>query len=226
MDNKTSSHVAQQFQNVWLCRYPRPLRCVHDNGGKFVRIEFQALLARLGIENVPTLPRNPQANSICERMHQVVGNALRTHLHGHPPSSDLEAKQIMEVSLSTAMFATRATMHTGLETTPGGLVFHCNMVLALPLMADLIAIQQKRQQKVDKELIRQNKKCINHDYKVGEKVLLRIPDPWKLDPRFMGPYSITKIHINGTITIQRTDTIQQRINIRACRLFVPSEEAG
>jgi hypothetical protein len=25
-------HVAQQFENVWLSRYPRPNQCIHDNG--------------------------------------------------------------------------------------------------------------------------------------------------------------------------------------------------
>ena len=35
LDNKTSAHVALQFQNTWLARYPRPMFCIHDQGGEF-----------------------------------------------------------------------------------------------------------------------------------------------------------------------------------------------
>lgn len=44
VNNKTAYHVAEQFENVWLSRYPRPNRCIHDNGGEFVGWEFQELL--------------------------------------------------------------------------------------------------------------------------------------------------------------------------------------
>lgn len=159
-------------------------------------------------------------------MHQVVGNALRTHLHGHLPSTELEAKQIMEAALATAMYATQATFHHALQITPGGLVFGRDMVLALPLITDLAAIQQRCQQLVDTELIRQNKRRISYDYQPGQMILLRIPDPRKLDPRFIGPFPILKVHTNGTLTIQRSPTIKQRINIRACRPFVSSAEAA
>jgi hypothetical protein len=30
--NKTASNVGMQFENLWLSRYPRPLRCMHDRG--------------------------------------------------------------------------------------------------------------------------------------------------------------------------------------------------
>ena len=36
IDNKTSEHVAMKFENEWLSRYPRPLRCIHDQGPEFV----------------------------------------------------------------------------------------------------------------------------------------------------------------------------------------------
>ena len=39
--NKTSAHVATKFYEMWLNRYPRPLRCIHDNGSEFISQEFQ-----------------------------------------------------------------------------------------------------------------------------------------------------------------------------------------
>ncbi|MGH7974252.1 MAG: integrase zinc binding domain-containing protein [bacterium] len=35
IDNATQEHVATKFENEWVGRYPRPLRCVHDNGNEF-----------------------------------------------------------------------------------------------------------------------------------------------------------------------------------------------
>ena len=36
INDKTSSHVSQMFNNIWLSCYPRPMYCVHDNGGEFI----------------------------------------------------------------------------------------------------------------------------------------------------------------------------------------------
>lgn len=69
IDNKTAEHIAQQFQNLWLCRYPRPLWCIHDNGGEFIGWEFQRLLYKAKIEDAPITSKNPQGNATCERMH-------------------------------------------------------------------------------------------------------------------------------------------------------------
>jgi hypothetical protein len=44
IENKTSQHVAMQFENAWLARYPRPLCCVHDPGSDFIGAYFQSIL--------------------------------------------------------------------------------------------------------------------------------------------------------------------------------------
>ena len=85
LENKTSNHVAQQFENCWLNQYPRPNKCIHDKGGEFIGPEFQSLLARADITDSPTTSRNPQANSVCERLHQTVANILRTTVTAQPP---------------------------------------------------------------------------------------------------------------------------------------------
>jgi transposase InsO family protein len=38
--------------------------------------DFQALLRQRGIRDTLIGEQNPQANAICEQMHQVVGNIL------------------------------------------------------------------------------------------------------------------------------------------------------
>ena len=77
INGKSSAHVAQQFENVWLSRYPRPNRCVHDNGKEFIGIDFSEMLARHGIKGVLTTVKNPQSKALCKRMHQTVLNVLR-----------------------------------------------------------------------------------------------------------------------------------------------------
>ena len=39
IDNKTSCHIRDKFSQTWLCRYPRPIRCVHDKEGEFIGSE-------------------------------------------------------------------------------------------------------------------------------------------------------------------------------------------
>ena len=58
--------VAAEFDVEWLTRCPRPLRCIHDQGGEFIGPEFQAVLQLHGIKDVPTSVQNPQANAVNE----------------------------------------------------------------------------------------------------------------------------------------------------------------
>ena len=85
----------------------------------------------------------------------------------------------------------------------------------LPYLADWTAIGQRRQLLVDKTNERENKRQIDFDYLVGQKVMLE-QDSGKLrkgQVKFIGPYKITSVHTNGTIRIQR-GSISERVNIR------------
>ena len=90
-----------------------PDRCCHDNGGEFVGWEFQYLLHRLGIKDVPTLPYNPQANGIVERMHGTLGGMLRSYIHGDEmPSTLTDAKRIADNALLTASHSLWSNVHS------------------------------------------------------------------------------------------------------------------
>src|SRR6476661_10848974 len=41
--DRTALTVAQLFDQVWLCRYPRPVRIIHDHGSEFLGDEFVEL---------------------------------------------------------------------------------------------------------------------------------------------------------------------------------------
>jgi len=59
----------------------------------------------MGIVSVPTTVNNPQANVICEHMHQTVGDILRVTLHTSPPNDINIANQMIDTVLTTAMHA-------------------------------------------------------------------------------------------------------------------------
>ena len=214
IDNKTAQHIRNKFEQSWLSRYPRPMRCVHDKGGEFIGSEFQWLLNLFNIKDVQSTSKNPQSNSICERMHQTVGNVLRTLLYTNPPRNMTQARDIIDQALATAMHAMRTTIATTLGSTPGALAFSRDMFLNIPLIADWQAIAKHREHHVNENLRRANRKRRQYDYATGQKVLKKVHDPTKLGVRTSGPYTIERVHVNGTVTIELRPGVSERINIR------------
>ena len=214
IDNKTSDHVRNKFSQCWLSRYPRPIRVVHDKGGEFIGSEFQWLLNMFSVKDVQSTSKNPQSNAICERMHQTVGNILRILLHKNPPVNITQARDMIDQALAQAMHATRTTVMTTLGSTPGSLAFSRDMFLNIPLIADWQAIAKHREQRINDDLHRANKRRRHHDYCPGQKVLKKVHNPTKLGVRTSGPYPIERVHVNGNLTIKLRPGVTERINIR------------
>jgi hypothetical protein len=74
------------------------------------------------IKDVCLTSKNPQSNTICERMHQTVGNVLQTLVHTNPTQKMTQARDIIDDPLATAMHAMRTTVATTLGNAPGSLV--------------------------------------------------------------------------------------------------------
>ena len=49
IDDTYSEEIATLVDDYWFNRYPRPLYCVHDNGGEFIGKVFEDMLTRYGI---------------------------------------------------------------------------------------------------------------------------------------------------------------------------------
>ena len=73
-----------------------------------------------GITVKPITSRNPQANSILERVHQTIGNIIRTF---KVQDMILDDENPWDGILASTMFALRATVHTTTQHTPAQLVF-------------------------------------------------------------------------------------------------------
>ncbi len=157
VNNKTSETIARKYAQCWLSHYPWPQRCVHDPGTEFVGPKFQTLLENCRIKDyVCTSVKNPQANTVCERMHQTVGNVQRTLLHSEPPQNITTAKEFVDEALSIAMHAMRAGIHTTLGSSPGSLVFNRDMFLNKPLIANWHAITLKQEHIIHENLLCEN----------------------------------------------------------------------
>ncbi len=219
VNNKTAAHVARQFENTWLARYPRPLHVIHDQGGEFIGWHFQQMLQNNGIHSHPTSSKNPQANTICEHIHQSIGNNLRALTTLNPPQGIEDANQLIDTAIANTIFATRAALHGTLKTSPGALAFHRDMVLDIPLISDLHLLKQRRQLKIDERLIQANRKRFAYDYHIGDQVLELTYKPDKLEPRAHGPYTIETVHTNGTITIRLNPTMIERLSIRRVKPY-------
>jgi hypothetical protein len=147
---------------------------------------------------VPTTVKNPQSNATCERVHQTIGNTLRTML-----LIIIIASELVESVLATAMHATRASANRSLSNnTPGSLAFHRDMMSDIPLIAEAMAIRNSRQATVDESLRTANLRQLSRDYRQGEQGLFEVHAPNKLEARWTGPYEIITVHVNGNLTIR------------------------
>ena len=98
IDNKYSEEIAKLVDDCWLNRYPRPLYCLHDNGGEFIGKGFEEMLASYGVQSQPTIVKNPQANGAHERMHLLLCEMLRSQKLVVPQHStpDKEINRVLQ----------------------------------------------------------------------------------------------------------------------------------
>jgi transposase InsO family protein len=218
LKNKESITIAHSLDQVWLCRYPRPVDCLHDNGTEFVSAEFQELLQSYGILSKLTTVKNPQANGILERTHQVIGSLLHSN---HLIAQDLDTVSAQQELLMPVMWAINTTFHTTLKASPAQLAFNRDMILPTSFAANWYAINNHKQTQSQSAADAKNCKCIPHEFHINDKVFIRhdIGNPYlgKLAKPTQGPFKIIDVQqlpINGTILIQRSPTSVECVNIR------------
>ena len=127
------------------------------------------MIETFSIKHTPTTVKNPQANSIIERIHQVVMNMVRTT---DIDMQDTCEPEMIDNILSNVGWAIRSTYHTMLGSTPGAAVFGRDMLFDIPYIVDWTDIGRRRQQQVEKSNALENKHRLSYDYKVDDKVLI------------------------------------------------------
>jgi hypothetical protein len=126
----------------------------------------------------------------------------------------------IDILLSDATWAICSIHHTVLKASPGAAIFGRDMLFDIPFIADWKKIGEHKQKLTDLNTAHKNKSRIDHDYKVGQKILVwnkgilcKAEFRWQKDP-----WTITTVHTNGTITVQHENK-EESLNIRRVKPF-------
>ena len=159
----------------------------------------------------PITKRNPQANAIVERVHQTIGNMLRTFsVHNTPVDED----DPWSVILSAVAFGVRSTVSTTTRATPMQLVFGRDAILNITHKANWQYIQERKQKIIRMNNVRENATRRDHDYNVGDLVLIKMEQTLKYgSDAYEGPGHIEEVRNNGTVRV-RLGAVTDTYNIR------------
>lgn len=168
--NKRADEIANIVEQTWFTRYPWPNQIIFDRGSEFMA-EF-ALMCKneYGLTTRPITARNPQANAIIERVHQTLGNILRTM---EIYNQDLDKTNPFGGILAATMFAIRSTYNTTTQATAMQLVFGRDGIFNIPFKASWDVIKQRKQEIINKNNKNKNCKRIRYTYKEGGLILIK-----------------------------------------------------
>ena len=209
---RDSETVALAFDRAWLSRYPRPRRCLHDKGPEFTGTEFEELISTYNIKCKQISTKIPQANGILEIAHDTLKECLKTfQLQNH----EFDLLDPWSGLLANVAYAIRSMYHTSLDATPSELVFGRDMILPVAYIANWEQIRNKNQLQIDRRTDKSNIRRVDYDYNIGDAVYIEYDELMrKLNNPRSGPYAITRVHVNGTVTLQKNSNKTDRINIR------------
>jgi hypothetical protein len=213
IENKTAANVADIAEKTWFTRYPIPQKLILDRGTEFMAEFAQMVRKDYGLKMKPITTRNPQANAIIERVHQTIGNIIRTF-----DVKVIEENDPWSGILCATMFAVRATFHTTLQATPMQLVFGRDAILNIKHVTDWEHIRQRKQERINENNKRENKNRRDHQYRVGHQVLVKARKNSKHELEYEGPYAITQVNDNGTVRFQK-GIVNDVVNIRRIKPF-------
>jgi transposase InsO family protein len=219
VESTSGDATAMYFENTWLSRYPKPIRAIFDAGSAFHSPEFKLSLHRNGIEPVPITVKNPQSNAICERAHRTIGDQIRPLQEEEPPQTVASAYDAVDSILATSQRAIRSAVNVSLGVAPGAMIFHRDMLMDLPVHVDLDQAQQRRQEIANRNNEIENSRRRTKNYVVGDEVMILAHRPTRMGARAIGPFVITQVHVNGTVTIRRRPNVLERINIRRLKPY-------
>ena len=163
--------------------------------------EFSRMIKEdYGLRKKPITTRNPQANSIIERVHQTVGQMLRTFRV--QDTEDLVNP--LDGILAAVSFALRATVHTTTQYTPTQLVFGRDHILNIKREIDWKRVKENKSTLIHKNNERENNKRRKYTYTVGQKVLIETEQSRKYgkDP-YEGPYEVVEVRNNGSLRLKK-----------------------
>lgn len=213
VETKRADVVANAIEQAWLTRYPWPTQMVLDRGTEFMA-EFSEMVEQdYGVKKKPITKRNPQANAIVERVHQTIGNMIRSFQMGS--NEEVDEEDPWSGILSAVAFAVRATVHSTTRATPMQLVFGRDAIFNVQHIADWQFVKERKQRLIDLNNKRENAKRLPYTYVVGQRVLVKAAQSTKYGTdAYLGPFTVDSVNPdNGTVRVNEgavTDTYNIR----------------
>ncbi|CAH0719335.1 unnamed protein product, partial [Brenthis ino] len=213
--DKQATTIAKSL--LTFCQhYGIPKRFHSDQGGEFVNNILKQLMKLLGSQHTFSTAYHPQTNGALERFHAV----LRDHIRMYSTKKSHNWDQI--VPLAIMCHNTSLNQSTGF--TPHELLFGYKPRLLYTLkdsreyttndyLNDLnerlkisrdIAQRNLNNMK-DRAKTRYDNNIVNiADFQLGDKVMLRVPNPNNLDIKWEGPYVIARKGFNENYIIRKS----------------------
>ena len=139
------------------------------------------------------------SNSVLERIQQVLGNLVRTfniyqvYVDKNYPWTGI---------IAAAEFAILSTTNRLKVYSQGKLVFGGDIILPIKHEVDWELIRQQNQAQINRDNIWKNKHRVEHDYKVGDNIMLNKHTVYKYETPYTVPFVITQCFTNGTANFQ------------------------
>ena len=122
----------------------------------------------------------------------------------------------------------RASYHRSLGTSPGRLVFGCDMIMPEIEVDRQVSLESatalSKRFKSNAALAAKAKR-IEHTYKVKDLVLVKNQRISKTSPRFLGPYEIVNVYNNNTVRLLKENKCE-RVNIRKLKPFKERQDVA
>jgi len=220
IQDKEAMTVAKAlYKNIWMV-WGFATRVICDNGTEFKGVT-DALMKQFSITVTRVSAYHPQSNGACERPHRYLKAALRLRLHQSPAEWD--------VWLPAVNFAYNTAVHSATGHTPYFLWHGRHPELQHHLKKPVGEVSQVTDYQEFAEMIQHRvrescdeahgnqltQKCLQRayanerirptQYQVGQRIFLnhvlesgqqsKLLSPWE------GPYTIVKLHRNGTATV-------------------------
>ena len=184
-----------------------------DNGSEFKGV-FLDLCSNMGLTPQRSLPWNLQANSILERIHQVLGDGMRV-FDLENTTIDPKEDDPFDEYLSSVAYAIRSSYHQTHGHSPAQLTFGRDMFVDSKAEIDWDEIRERKQNKIKKNNERENTGRIDFTYRKGDLILIKRPGTIrKLSIPFEGPYKVIRHNKNGTVTYEKSLNVYETVNLR------------
>jgi len=230
--------VARVLDQHVFCYFGLPEQIHSDQGAQFQSQLMSDLCCLWGVNQSRTTPYHPEENGVVERNNRMLGDALRSLLFGRSQEEwDTVLPQVMRACRSTSHTSTGETpnlLMLGRETrVPDHLTYH---VPEQDYSVHAYASELVEWMKVAHEILQEKQWQVRKEdseepplYQVGDWVWMinyRRPrgQAAKLQPKFVGPYTVVEVMLNHTYKLERSGQVTIQ-NETCLKLYWASPDA-